>query len=102
MILIKCIAFVFAAICAVLLYAGMYGIDKNSLKLFTAQYSKNVGIVYEYVITSDEIDVKVNDDNYIIPWDSVEKWCEDTESFYLFLKGGSNEKQGGSRMFCNW
>ena len=89
----KSIAFVFAAICAVLLYAGMYGIDKNSLKLFTAQYSKNVGIVYEYVITSDEIDVKVNDDNYIIPWDSVEKWCEDTESFYLFLKGGSNEKQ---------
>ena len=89
----KSIAFVFAAICAVLLYAGMYGIDKNSLKLFTAQYSKNVGIVYEYVITSDEIDVKVNDDNYIIPWDSVEKWCEDTESFYLFLKCGSNEKQ---------
>lgn len=29
------------------------------MKLFTAQYSKNVGIVYEYVITSDEIDVKV-------------------------------------------
>ena len=21
------------------------------------------------------------------------RWCEDTESFYLFLKGGSNEKQ---------
>ena len=51
----KSIAFVFAAICAVLLYAGMYGIDKNSLKLFTAQYSKNVGIVYEYVITSVRI-----------------------------------------------
>ncbi len=98
----KSIAFVFAAICAVLLYAGMYGIDKNSLKLFTAQYSKNVGIVYEYVITSDEIDVKVNDDNYIIPGTALKNGVRIQRVFICFLKGGSNEKTGGSRMFCNW
>ncbi len=89
----KSIAFVFAAVCAVLLYVGMYGIDKSSLKLYTLQYEKNVGNVYEYEITSDDIHVKTGGEDYVIPWDSIEKWCEDRECFYLFLKGDSNEKQ---------
>ena len=69
----KSIAFVFAAVCAVLLYVGMYGIDKSSLKLYTLQYEKNVGNVYEYEITSDDIHVKTGGEDYVIPWDSNEK-----------------------------
>lgn len=89
-------AAIFGIICAFCLFAGMYGIDKKNYIKFAQNYSCMIGNTYLYEIDSDEILVRCesgSSDNENdggkprrILWQQVEKWCEDLDSIYLFLR----------------
>ena len=92
----KFCAALFGIICAVCLFAGMYGIDKKNYMKFEQNYSCMIGNTYLYEIDSDEILVRCESgfpDNEKdagqprrILWQQVEKWCEDPDCIYLFLR----------------
>lgn len=101
----KIFAAIFGLICAVCLFAGMYAIDSKNYKKFAQNYSCRIGNTYFYEIYSEEILVRTQSGSadaqaeeqpeeqieelpVSISWSQVEKWCEDLEYIYLFLKDG--------------
>lgn len=79
----------FAAGTGIFLYIGMIGMDKSNRKRFHNIYSRMKGITFTYCIDSEEIKVTDEEnDSDLFKWESVIKWAQDMENFYLFV---SNE-----------
>lgn len=74
-----------ACACAIFLYIGMYGMDKNNYNRFKQIYLNMVGHTFKYEIDSEEIKVTDDDgDSDILLWKEVIKWNEDVENYYVF------------------
>lgn len=76
---------IYGIACAVLLYIGMYGMDRNNYAHFCAVYSKMVGHTFKYEIDSEEILVSDEEETEKILWKDIIKWAEDTDNIYLFV-----------------
>lgn len=74
----------YAAACLVLLYIGMYGMDRNYDKQFEKTYAKLVGRTFQYEIDSEELAVISQERTDTVLWSEVDKWSEDAENFYVF------------------
>lgn len=76
---------IYGIACVVLLYIGMYGMDRNNYARFRAVYSNMVGHTFRYEIDSEEIAVSDEEETETIGWEDITKWAEDTDNIYLFL-----------------
>lgn len=94
---------IYGIACVVLLFIGMYGMDRNNYARFRAVYSKMVGHTFKYEIDSEEILVSDEEETEKVLWKDVIKWAEDTDNIYLFInnteamiisKGGFTECGG--------
>lgn len=78
---------IYGIACVVLLYIGMYGMDRNNYMHFRTVYSNMVGHTFKYEIDSEEILVSDGEMTEKVAWQDITKWAEDEDNIYLFADG---------------
>ncbi len=75
----------FLAVCAVCLYLGMYFFDRNKYRQIKAEYTSKGIERIDFEVDSEEIALISGDRRCTVKWESIRKWLEDSDNFYLIM-----------------